>query len=100
MREISDYIGSTSGIIAYAGKSECMEFIICTENGVRFELEKQNPQKKFYFTKTEPVCHDMKKITLEKLRNVLKNGENEIQVTEELREESVRPLGRMLELAR
>lgn len=100
VREISDYIGSTSGIIAYAGKSECMEFIICTENGVRFELEKQNPQKKFYFTKTEPVCHDMKKITLEKLRNVLKNGENEIQVTEELREESVRPLGRMLELAR
>ncbi len=100
VREISDYIGSTSGIIAYAGKSECMEFIICTENGVRFELEKQNPQKKFYFTKTEPVCHDMKKITLEKLRNVLKSGENEIQVTEELREESVRPLGRMLELAR
>ena len=100
VRRLSDYIGSTSGIIAYAGKSECQEFIICTENGVRFELEKQNPQKKFYFTKTEPVCHDMKKITLEKLRNVLKNGENEIQVTEELREESVRPLGKMLELAR
>lgn len=100
VRKMSDYIGSTSGIIAYAGKSECMEFIICTETGVRSELEKQNPGKKFYFTATKPVCHDMKKVTLEKIRDVLKNGENEIQVTEELRAESVRPLQRMLELAR
>lgn len=100
VREMSDYIGSTSGIIAYAGKSGCMEFIICTENGVRYELERQNPGKKFYFTSTEPVCHDMKKVTLEKIRDVLKNGENEIQVTEKLRAGSVRPLERMLELAR
>ncbi len=99
VREMSDYIGSTSGIIAYAGKSECQEFIICTENGVRFELERQNPAKKFYFTKTEPVCHDMKKITLEKVRNVLENGGNEIHITEELRKGSVSPLERMLELA-
>ncbi len=100
VREMSDYIGSTSGIIAYAGKSECKEFIICTENGVRYELEKQNPEKKFYFTSTEPVCHDMKKVTLEKIRDVLRTGENEIHVTEELRADSVRPLERMLELAR
>lgn len=100
VREMSDYIGSTSGIIAYAGKSDRREFIICTENGVRFELEKQNPEKKFYFTATEPICRDMKKVTLEKIRDVLKTGENEIHVTEELREESVRPLERMLELAR
>ncbi len=38
-------------------------------------------------------------ITLEKIRDVLKNGENEIHVTKELREGSVRPLERMLELA-
>lgn len=100
VREISDYIGSTSGIIDYAGKSECMEFIICTENGVRFELENQNPKKKFYFTATEPVCHDMKKVTLEKIRDVLKSGENEIRITDEIRAGSVRPLEKMLELAR
>ena len=97
---MSDYIGSTSGIIAYAAKSDCQEFIICTENGVRFELERQNPDKRFYFTRTEPVCHDMKKITLVKIRDVLKNGGNEIQVTDELRRESVEPLERMLELAK
>ena len=100
VRDMSDYIGSTSGIIAYAGKDDCQEFIICTENGVRFELERQNPEKKFYFTETEPVCHDMKKITLMKVRDVLKNGGNEIQVTEALREGSVKPLEKMLELAK
>lgn len=100
VRQMSDYIGSTSGIIAYAGKSECQEFIICTENGVRCELERQNPEKKFYFTKTEPVCHDMKKITLEKIRDVLMNGGNEVKVTEELRAGSVKPLERMLKLAK
>lgn len=98
--EISDYIGSTSGIIAYAGKSDCKEFIVCTEVGVRYELEKQNPDKKFYFTKTEPICHDMKKITLENIAHVLETGDNEVFVTDELREKSQVSLERMLELAK
>lgn len=98
--EISDYIGSTSGIIAYAAKSPCKEFIVCTENGVRYELEKQNPDKKFYFTETEPVCPDMKLITLEKILHVLQTGENEVHITEDLRQESGKTLERMLELAK
>ncbi len=72
--EISDYIGSTTGIIDYAGKSDSREFIICTENGVRHKLENDYPKKKFYFTETEPVCEDMKTITLEKIRHVLETG--------------------------
>lgn len=98
--EISDYIGSTSGIIQYAAKSECKEFIICTENGVRFNLEQENPDKKFYFAKTEPVCAGMKSITLEKVLHVLKTGENEVHMSEELRISSRKPLEKMLELAK
>lgn len=98
--EMADYIGSTSGIIKYAGESAAREFIICTENGVRYELEKQNPQKVFYFTETEPVCEDMKRVTPEKILHVLQTGENEVHVTDELREHSEKPLARMLELAK
>ena len=98
--KISDYIGSTSGIIRYAGTSEKKEFIICTESGVRFQLEKENPDKKFYFTKTEPVCRDMKLVTLEKIAHVLETGENEVHVTEKLRIESEKALSKMLELAK
>lgn len=97
---MSDYIGSTTGIINYAKKSEAEEFIICTENGVRYQLQKDNPQKKFYFTETEPVCPDMKRITLEKIVHVLKTGDNAVRVEEGLREDSRKPLERMLELAK
>lgn len=82
------------------GKSDAEEFIICTENGVRYELEKRYPNKKFYFTKTEPVCEDMKMITLEKIAHVLRTGENEVQMDEALRAESKKPLEKMLDLAK
>lgn len=98
--ELSDYIGSTTGIIDYAGKSNSREFIICTENGVRHKLENDYPEKKFYFTESEPVCEDMKTITLEKILHVLKTGENEVRVSDERRENSRKPLERMLELAK
>ena len=94
------YIGSTSGIIDYATKSDCQEFIICTEKGVAYELQKRNPNKKFYFTKTEPICTDMKKITLENIAHVLKTGDNEIFVDEELAIKSKKPLELMLELGK
>ncbi len=99
IRDISDYIGSTSGILNYAAESEGKEFIICTENGVRYELEKQNPEKLFYFTETEPVCEDMKLITLEKLAYVLETGENEICVSDEVIKKAAKALQNMLEIA-
>ena len=98
--EISDYIGSTSGIIKYAGESAAGEFIVCTENGVRYELEKRYPDKKFWFTETEPVCRDMKLITPEKILHVLRTGENEVIMEEALRTRAGRPLEIMLELAK
>ena len=98
--EMSDYVGSTSGIIKYAGESSADEFIICTENGVIAELEKRYPDKKFYFIDPVPVCGDMKLITLEKILHVLKTGENEVTLDEGLREESEKPLKDMLKLAK
>lgn len=97
---MSDYIGSTTGIIKQAGITDAKEMIICTESGVLYELEKRYPDKKFYFTETLPVCRNMKKVTLEKVLHVLQTGENEIFVDEIVREESKKPLERMLELAK
>lgn len=97
---MSDYIGSTTGIIKQAGITDAKEMIICTESGVLYELEKRYPDKKFYFTETLPVCRNMKKVTLEKVLYVLQTGENEIFVDEVVRQESRKPLGRMLELSK
>lgn len=96
--ELADYTGSTSGIIDYALKSSQKEFIICTENGVRAALEKKCPGKQFYFTRTEPVCMDMKRITLDQIVHVLKTGENEVFLDDTLRREAEKPLEEMLKL--
>ena len=46
------------------------------------------------------MCRDMKLNTLEKVLHVLKTGENEMKLPEELCERAVQPLDRMLELAK
>lgn len=96
--ELSDFIGSTSEIIDYTKESEQKEFIICTESGILYELELQNPDKHFYFA-GDQICPNMKKITLEKLKAALENLEPRAELPEEIRSQAYKPLARMLELA-
>ncbi len=98
--EASDFIGSTADIIKYVNQSGEEEFIICTEDGVLYELRTQNPNKKFYFPITRPVCIDMKMITLEKVRDVLEKENNSVEVTVDMRRGAILPLEKMLELAK
>lgn len=98
---LADYIGSTSGIIEYAASSPAKEFIIGTENGVLYELQTRRPDAAFYFPKTEPVCTDMKKISLDKIIHVLRTGQNAVELADgELAGPAERTLTRMLELAK
>ncbi len=96
---LADYIGSTADIIAFASKSDNEEFIICTEDGVSYKLKLENTDKKFYFG-GKPCCADMKLNTLEKVCHVLRTGENEVFVSDERREKALRPLDKMLEMAK
>ncbi len=96
----ADYIGSTTSIIEYAKNSDSKEFIILTEEGIRYELEKENKDKKFYFTKTTPLCPDMKLITLEKVLEVMEKETNKMVVCEEVGKQAKHTLERMMELAK
>lgn len=98
--EMADYIGSTSGILNKAKECDADTFIIATEVGVKYELERQNPNKTFYFPATLPICHDMKKITLDKIIEVLKSGKNAADVEKAYVEPAKATLTRMLELAK
>ena len=95
---VSDMVGSTAEIIAYAAKSDAKEFIIGTEEGVAYQLQRDNPAKRFYFPETLPCCKDMKLNTLENILRVLESGEGEVTVSEEIRQKALLPLDRMLEL--
>ena len=79
----ADYVGSTSGIINYAAGSKNKKFIIGTVKGVIYELLDRRPDAEFYFPKTEPICVNMAKITLEKLRDVLLSEDKEVMLPPE-----------------
>ena len=98
--DISDYSGSTADIIAYAKKSATKEFIICTEDGVDYKLITDNPDKRFYYPNPHPCCADMKLNTLENILSVLQNEDNEVIVDDDTRKGAIKPLERMLELAK
>lgn len=98
--ELADYAGSTSGIISRVNESDAKEFLIGTETGVMYELKKQNPDKKFYPIQKEQCCHDMKKVTLEKIRDCLRDEINEVQVDQKVSEKAKQAMEQMLILAK
>lgn len=98
--ELGDYVGSTSGIIKYVTESDAEEFIICTEDGVLYELQEKNPNKKFYLPKEKFQCVGMKKITLDKIINSLETLESQVHLRDEIITEANKPLENMLEMAK
>lgn len=96
----ADFIGSTSQIIDFATGSDHKEFIICTEMGIFHELQLKNPKKKFYSVGHRQFCPNMKRIRLESVLQSLQRLEPEVVLDEKFRQKAVRPLKRMLELAR
>ena len=67
--ELADYVGSTSGIMEYAKKSEGREFIIGTEISISEHLQYVCPHKKFYILSKKLICPNMKATTLIDLYN-------------------------------
>lgn len=60
----ADYIGSTSGIVDYAIKSDNKEFIIGTEMSIAEHLQYACPDKDFYILSKKILCPNMKLTTL------------------------------------
>lgn len=96
LRAMADYVGSTTGIVKYAEKSDAQDFIIATEEGVMYELETRCPGKKFHLASRHMLCPNMKKTTLEKVRDALQTLEPRVAVPQDIREKSVAALEKML----
>lgn len=97
---LADYIGSTSGIIEFATKSENEAFIVCTEMGVMYELKQKNPNKRFYTAEQDQICPDMKRITLEKIKQCLETMAPEVEVNVDLGRQALKALEAMHTIAR
>jgi len=98
--EISDVIGSTAELIDYVSQSPYDEFIVCTEDGVDYKLDTDNPGKKFFYPDPHPCCGDMKFNTLENILLALVKENHEVLVNETVATKAQKSLDRMLELGR
>jgi quinolinate synthase len=99
---MADFVGSTSAIIDWCASSSAPEFIVMTESGVNYSLQKVAPGKRFWFVANENCncsdCPYMKMNTLEKLRDCLANLEPRVELPDDLMRRALVPLERMLAL--
>ena len=92
------YFYSTSGMLDHVKKSSKKRFVIATELGIMHQLKTNFPGKVFVPLNEGLICHDMKKVTLEKVLDCLENGTGRVEIAQEILERAALPIQRMMEL--
>lgn len=104
----SDVIGSTKALLEHTIKSSAKRFIIATESGILFEMQRACPNKEFIPVPPEVTegvgcscneCEYMRMNTLEKVYNCLLNETPEMIVPKETAEKAISSIQRMLEMS-
>lgn len=104
----SDIIGSTKALLEHTIRSSAKRFIIATESGILFEMQRACPDKEFIPVPPEVTegvgcscneCEYMRMNTLEKLYDCLLNETPEMTVQKETAEKAVSSIQRMLQMS-
>lgn len=102
---LADHIGSTAALLNYAKNSDADTFIVATESGILHQMKKSCPQKNFIPAPPDHLgcgcneCSYMKQITLEKVRDSLRDLAPVVRVDEQTARRAIIPIQRMLELS-
>lgn len=105
VRIAADFIGSTSGLLSFISKDNGKKYIVATEPGILYQMQKAQPEKIFIPAPPKDStcgcseCNFMKLITVEKIFNSLKFEEPEVTVDPEIIERAALPIKRMLEIS-
>ena len=94
----SDFTGSTSGMIKYVKDNQPEKVMMVTECSMSDNVQVDNPNVKFI--RPCNLCPHMKRITLPKILDCLKNETNEILMTDETIEKARKSVERMAEIGR
>ena len=94
----SDFTGSTSGMIKYVKENQPEKVMMVTECSMSDNVQVDNPNVKFI--KPCNLCPHMKRITLPKILDCLKNETNEILMSKETIERARKSVERMTEIGR
>jgi len=102
--DVAHYVGSTSGLLNFIQEDSSTEYIVATEAGILYEMQKRAPHKTFIPAPVEDdtcacsECAFMKLNTLEKLYLCLEHELPEILLDEDLMRKARLPIERMLKL--
>ena len=102
--QVADFVGSTAAILSYCGRSDADEFIVVTESGILSEMRKRYPSKTFI--PAPPMdstcgcneCRYMKMVTLEKMRDALRDESPEVVIDPETAQAAARSIIAMTEI--
>lgn len=97
VRDAADFCLSTGGMCAHAKTAPEREFVVGTEIGILHRLREENPGKAFHPV-ASLVCPNMKKTTLEKVRNCLRDMAPAVRVPEDVAVRARRAIDAMLRI--
>lgn len=96
--QLADAVRSTAGILEFVRQSGLSEFIIGTEEGFLYSLQKNCPNKRFYVPQSHLQCQEMKMTSLEKLAWAMRELQHQVEVEETVRAKAQMTLERMLSI--
>ncbi|MDD3108800.1 MAG: quinolinate synthase NadA [Alistipes sp.] len=102
----ADYVGSTAALLRFASTDPSDTFIVVTEAGILYQMERENPHKRFIAAPPMDStcgcneCAYMKMITLEKIYRALEQEAPEVNIEESVRVKAEGSIRRMLEMGK
>jgi quinolinate synthase len=93
------HILSTEGMVDFARRSDKQRFLVATEVGILHRLNKEAPGKTFEAVSERAICQYMKMITLEKLRDSLRDWRHQVTVPAETAARARLAIERMVAIA-
>jgi quinolinate synthase len=93
------HILSTEGMVKFAQSSPKSRFLVATETGILHRLHKEAPGKRFEAVSERAICKYMKMITLEKLRDSLRDWKHVVTVEPAVAARARGAIERMVEIA-
>ncbi len=95
---LADVVASTSGMLRHVTQADEKEFIIGTELGLIYPMQKANPDKVFHPASKKMTCRNMKKIGVEDVLKSLETMTPEVKVPEQIRMPALKAVQAMIEL--
>jgi quinolinate synthase len=93
------HILSTEGMIRFAKESPKQRFLVATETGIIHRLNKEAPEKRFEAVSEKAICRYMKMITLEKLRDSLRDWKHVVTVPDDIAARARGAIDRMVAIS-